>query len=83
MTRIIQAILTVLLFLAMVGIVFCLFKFELNKEMENIFMFLSGAISTAFTQAVNYWIGSSRGSAEKQQIITELNSPEAYVRKQH
>lgn len=72
MIKTIQAILTVLLFAGMVGIIFCLFKFELNKDLENIFLFLTGAISTAFTQSVNYWIGSSNSSSEKQKIISNI-----------
>ncbi|WP_458118789.1 hypothetical protein OF381_10495 [Mannheimia haemolytica] len=69
MTKAIQALLTILLFLGMTGIIFALFYFDLNKDLENVFMFLTGSISTAFTQSINYWIGSSRGSAEKQEIM--------------
>lgn len=74
--KVMQGLLTVLLFAGMVGILYCLFTMNLNKDLENIFMFLSGAISSAFTQSVNYWIGSSRGSAEKQKLITSLSEKE-------
>lgn len=74
--KVMQGLLTVLLFAGMVGILYCLFTMNLNKDLENIFMFLSGAISSAFTQSVNYWIGSSRGSAEKQKMIATLSEKE-------
>lgn len=62
-------VLTILLFIAMMAVIGGLFHFNVPAEMREVLMLLIGSISTAFTGAFNYWLGSSRGSAEKQAIL--------------
>ncbi|MFC1022271.1 hypothetical protein ACFGWG_08245 [Pasteurella multocida] len=64
-------VLTILLFIAMMAVIGGLFYFEVPLEMREVLMLLIGSISTAFTGAFNYWLGSSRGSAEKQAILAK------------
>lgn len=66
-------VLTILLFIAMMAVIGGLFHFEVPTDMREVLMLLIGSISTAFTGAFNYWLGSSRGSAEKQAILAKKN----------
>lgn len=65
-------LLTVLLFIGVMAIIGGLFNRDVPAEMRDVLMVLTGSISTAFTSAVSYWIGSSRGSAEKAATISQL-----------
>ncbi len=62
-------VLTLMLGLMMAALGYMLFSHEIpatNRDMANIAF---GSLLTAFGTAVSYWLGSSRGSAEKQQTI--------------
>ncbi len=62
-------LLTVMLALMMAALGYMLFSHEIpatNRDMANIAF---GSLLAAFGTAVSYWLGSSRGSAEKQQTI--------------
>ena len=43
-----------------------------NPEMKDIVIYILGALTTISTQVVAYFFGSSKGSKEKQQIISDL-----------
>ena len=43
-----------------------------NSEMKDIVIYILGALTTISTQVVAYFFGSSKGSKEKQQIISDL-----------
>ena len=47
---------------------------DIEKEQENIVIYILGALTTISTQVVAYYFGSSKGSKEKQEIITELSA---------
>jgi len=42
--------------------------------MKNIIIYILGALTTISTQVVAYFFGSSRGSKEKQKIISDLTA---------
>lgn len=64
-------LLTVLLFLAVSGAIYGLMAFQVPESNKEVVYLLIGSVTTAFTQAFAYWLGSSRGSAEKQAIIAK------------
>lgn len=39
------------------------------KDIQNVLFTLLGALGAAFTQVVNYWLGSSKGSADKTNLL--------------
>jgi hypothetical protein len=39
------------------------------KDVQNVLFTLLGALGAAFTQVVNYWLGSSKGSADKTTLL--------------
>jgi hypothetical protein len=48
------------------------------KDMSNVLFTLLGALGAAFTQVMNYWSGSSKGSSDKTQILNQqLANPPA------
>lgn len=46
---------------------------------RDIIMFLLGAWSTAFMAAINYWLGSSKGSKDKDDVIGQALSQKSVV----
>lgn len=63
------AFLTVLLAIMLAAAGYALFKFEIpsaNRDMANIAF---GALLGAFSTGISYWLGSSRGSAVKQDML--------------
>ena len=47
-------------------------KEAINPAMKDIVIYILGALTTISTQVVAYFFGSSKGSKEKQQIISDL-----------
>jgi len=46
------------------------FDFEAHKEKKDVVIYLLGAVSSIVTMVVGYFFGSSKGSSDKQNIIT-------------
>jgi hypothetical protein len=40
-------------------------------NIQNVMFTLLGALGAAFTQVMNYWFGSSKGSSDKTQILNQ------------
>jgi hypothetical protein len=40
---------------------------------QNVLFTLLGALGAAFTQVVNFWLGSSKGSSDKTALIAAAN----------
>lgn len=60
-----------------VGFVACVFvlmaaKVELSGGAEKAFLILTGSLSTSFGLVVNYWLGSSAGSAAKTELLAAI-----------
>ncbi len=47
---------------------------KINPEMKDIVIYILGALTTIATQVVAYFFGSSKGSKDKQKIITDLTA---------
>ncbi|MEJ0017117.1 MAG: hypothetical protein WDN25_11240 [Acetobacteraceae bacterium] len=45
--------------------------------LQNVLFTLLGALAAAFTQVVNYWLGSSKGSADKTDLLERTIRPPA------
>ena len=45
-------------------------QFEKMGNIQNVLFTLLGALAAAFTQVINYWLGSSKGSADKTELLT-------------
>lgn len=77
-------VVSVLVTLAFIGDLAALFiaKVNLNEMTGQVLLLLTGTLSAAFTQVVNYWLGSSAGSASKDVSIRQaLATPAAPVKK--
>lgn len=44
-------------------------------ELRDIVLGATGVLSAQFVQVLNYWFGSSRSSAQKDQTINSLSKP--------
>ncbi|MFA9499902.1 hypothetical protein ACERCG_05660 [Mannheimia sp. E30BD] len=67
-------LLTLILFLTIAGTIFGLMNFQVPEANQEVVYLLIGSVTTAFTQAFAYWLGSSRGSAEKQAMLVQGKS---------
>lgn len=63
------AILTVALFLMVVGLIATLMYQPTPESNSEVIYLVTGQIIGAFATAIAYWLGSSRGSAEKQRAL--------------
>ena len=43
------------------------------NSLQNVLFTLLGALGAAFTQVVNYWLGSSKGSSDKTDLLAATN----------
>ncbi|WP_445399954.1 hypothetical protein [Zobellella sp. An-6] len=64
--------LTLLLALMVVALTVALMALPVPEGSKEVVFYLAGQIVTAFLAAVTYWLGSSRGSAEKQKKLEQL-----------
>ncbi|RLA76629.1 MAG: hypothetical protein DRG78_18700 [Epsilonproteobacteria bacterium] len=66
-----------ILALVIVGLTFFLYYWlilgEVDPTKKDIIIYILGALTTISTQVVAYFFGSSKGSKEKQKIISELH----------
>jgi membrane protein DedA with SNARE-associated domain len=61
--------LAVLVFAGFVGL---LFIKTIPDGMKDALMLLAGAAAAAYGQVISYWLGSSAGSAKKDEAISKL-----------
>ena len=64
--------LTLLLALMVIALTVALMAWNVPDGSKEVVFYLVGQIVTAFLAAVTYWLGSSRGSAEKQKKLEQL-----------
>lgn len=69
--RIAVSILAILAFLLYVG---AILKVAIPPDMKDVVNTAGGLLGGAFVSVVNYWIGSSSGSASKDKTITTLTT---------
>lgn len=62
------------LVLGFFGVLYSVATNEIPQNSENVWYLLLGILGGAFTQVMNYYFGSSAGSAEKNQIIHRMGS---------
>lgn len=65
-------VLTLVLAAMVAGTVAALLLVETPKSNEAVIYLIAGQLIGAFATAVAYWLGSSRGSAEKQRVLEGL-----------
>lgn len=63
------AILTMALFLLVVGLIAALMWVPAPDANSEVIYLITGQVIGAFATAIAYWLGSSRGSAEKQKAL--------------
>lgn len=54
------------------GFVYLLFSGSVDPKLENALMLLGGTAATGYGIVLQYWLGSSRGSAVKEQALTNV-----------
>lgn len=52
-------------------IIYALFRNEIPEGSREIALILLGALGAGFTQVLNFWLGSSKGSKDKTEALTE------------
>ncbi|HEV3036845.1 MAG TPA: hypothetical protein VHA33_03570 [Candidatus Angelobacter sp.] len=56
-------------FFTLLGVLLLRRDWDKLGEIKNVLFTLLGALGAAFTQVVNYWLGSSKGSADKTNLL--------------
>jgi len=64
-------VLTILLALMVASMGAGLFVLDTPAENREVVYLLAGQLLGAFATAIAYWLGSSRGSAEKQRVLEQ------------
>lgn len=72
--RVVVSILAIAAFLAYVGGILLV---PIPAEMRDVVNTAGGILGGAFVGVVNYWIGSSSGSASKDKIVASLSNNKA------
>ena len=65
---------SILAIAAFIGYVAAILKVPIPPEMRDVVNTAGGILGGAFVGVVNYWIGSSSGSASKDKTITTLTN---------
>ncbi len=73
MPQIAPVIVSVIVLVGFAGFSFLAMKPDLAGVKESVVLFLLGAWSTLAAGVVNYWVGSSSGSAKKDETIQKNN----------
>lgn len=71
-TPIAPTIISVIVLLGFAGFSFLAMKPELSGVKESVVLFLLGAWSTLAAGVVNYWVGSSSSSKQKDETIKDM-----------
>ena len=77
---VVVSILVTLAFIANIGVLFTV-KVQFTETTGQVLLLLTGTLSAAFTQVINYWLGSSAGSTDKSATIAALVAPKPPVKK--
>lgn len=64
-------IVSTLVMAGFIGVCFLLFTRSMPEGSKDIGLIMLGALASMATTVVSYWLGSSAGSAEKNQILAE------------
>lgn len=64
---------SVLVIIAFIAYVFAILRVPIPPDMKDVVNTAGGILGGAFVGVVNYWIGSSSGSAAKDKTIATLN----------
>ncbi len=73
MKNLAPAICSVLAVCVFAGFVVLLFLKAIPEGMKDPLMLLAGAAAAGYGQVLSYWLGSSAGSARKDEAITKLS----------
>lgn len=65
---------SILAIAAFAGYVFAILFVPIPTEMKDVVNTAGGILGGAFVSVINYWIGSSSGSAAKDKTITTLTN---------
>jgi hypothetical protein len=73
-TTVAPTIISVIVLFGFAGFSFLAMKPDLAGVKESVVLFLLGAWSTMAAGVVNYWVGSSAGSAKKDDVIQTMSN---------
>lgn len=63
------SLLTICLSLMVAGMFAALFILETPKQFDQVVIMITGAVLGAFGNSVSFWLGSSKGSADKSKLL--------------
>jgi hypothetical protein len=69
-----QSLLAVLILSGFFGCIYLVMLHDVKPEMRDSLLILIGGLAAAFGAVVNYYFGSSKGSADKNKLLAEKDS---------
>lgn len=76
----VQAVLAFVLTVGFFGCIWMVTKTEVSSSMRDALLILIGSLGAAFGAVVNYYFGSSSGSAQKNALLAEKEPGDATPR---
>jgi uncharacterized membrane protein len=64
-------VLAIIIVLGVLGTIVILMKFSVPQENKNALYLILGALIGSFTSVVQYFFGSSKGSADKNELLNQ------------
>jgi drug/metabolite transporter (DMT)-like permease len=66
-----QSLLAVVIVIGFFGCIYLVMRNDVDSSMRDALLILIGALGAAFGSVVNYYFGSSKGSADKNKLLAE------------
>jgi drug/metabolite transporter (DMT)-like permease len=70
-----QSVLALLVVVAFFGCIWLVMRHEVQQSMRDALLILIGALAAAFGNIINYYFGSSKGSADKNELLAGKEPP--------
>jgi drug/metabolite transporter (DMT)-like permease len=69
-----QSLLAISVVIAFFGCIWLVMRQDVNANMRDALLILIGALAAAFGNIINYYFGSSKGSADKNELLAARDS---------
>ena len=70
-----QSVIAIIIMAGFFGCIYLVMKHEVMQSMRDALLILIGSLGAAFGAVVNYYFGSSKGSADKDKLLAEKSQP--------
>jgi ABC-type Mn2+/Zn2+ transport system permease subunit len=69
-----QSFIAIIILTGFFGCIYLVMKHDVNQSMRDALLILIGSLGAAFGAVVNYYFGSSKGSADKNKLLADKDT---------